>query len=288
LAGVLIGGTGAVLAVLAVAEFVRGRNPAYEPFYGDVPWFPYATGEYRSTITFGAPLLAANALLMALVAVTAARSMRFRVCVVVLVLAGILATGSRSAAALGLLMSPIAVLAPGESSPNERAGPLRKGVALAVVLVVAVLFVGFTAPGQTVLRRALGSWQSTAVRVLSAEYFSQSAGGYLIHGVGLGGSTDVSTAALGSYITFENPWIMLAVDLGIPLALLFAAVVGLVFLLALRAHARRWGILIGCVAVVAMESAYNSFGVRSTAAYYLWAALAFLVSTKESYTSAMR
>ena len=282
LVGTLIGVVGAILATVAIVEFMNGRNAMYERYYGDVPWFPYATGEYRSTISFGAPLAAANALLLALVAVTAARSIQVRVAVAVLVLAGVLATGSRSAAALALLVSPLTVLAPGESPPDVRAGRSARVVALGTVLVLAVLFVGFSGPGQIVLRRVLGSWQSTAVRVLSAEYFTQSAGSYVIHGVGLGGSTDVSTAALGSYITFENPWIMLAVDVGIPLTLLFASVLGLVFFGAMKAHQRRWGILVGCVALLAMESAYNSFGVRSIAAYYLWGALAFLVPDNSS------
>ena len=47
-----------------------------------------------------------------------------------------------------------------------------------------------------------------------------------------------------------------------------------------------WAIVVGVVALIAFESSYNSFGVRSIAAYVLWASLGFLRDSSSSYMSA--
>ncbi len=285
LVGSLAATLGILFGILAVLEFAGGRNPVYEPFYGEVPWFPYPTGEYRSTVSFGAPLAAANVFLAILVVLTAARSIRLRAVGVLLLIAGVLATGSRSAVALAVVTSPFVVLAIGETASAQHRPGLTRQLAIGVGILGAIVSLVATPLGSVVLHRVLGSWQSTAVRVLSVEYFRQSVGSYLTHGVGLGGSTDVSTAALGSYVTFENPWIMLAVDVGIPLATFYACVLALVFVIALRHPPRRWGALVGVLGLVLMESAYNSFGVRSLAGYDLWMVLAVLWPDSTSYKS---
>ena len=222
-AGNLIVLSGVILAVVGLIEGAFGRNPLYESVYGDVPWFPFATGQYRSTITFGAPLAASNALLFALAISPVMVSLRNRIVSASVLVLGIVATGSRSASAIAFLLYPIALIAWGERHRlkvrvrNRRTLALALGAAGVLAMAVASPF------GQRVLQRTTTSWESTAVRVLSAAYFAQNVTSYESKGVGLGGSTDVSTAVFGSYITFENPWIMLAVDLGIPLVLLFAA-----------------------------------------------------------------
>ena len=286
--GAIAAGLGVLLGVIGVIEFAAGRNPLYEPFYGEVPWFPYPTGEYRSTLTFGAPLAAANALLLLLVAVTSASALSARVVGVLFILAGVLTTGSRSAAALAVGASMFVVLGLGEGNRTFESLRSKRALAIGLGTFAAALCLLVTPLGDVVLHRVLGSWQSTAVRVLSAEYFQQSAGNYVTHGVGLGGSTDVSTAALGSYVTFENPWIMLAVDVGIPLAAFYLCMLVSVVIVGLRWRPRRWAVLLTAFVLVVMESAYNAFGVRSLAGYDLWMALAFVWPDKASYTAATR
>jgi len=199
---------------------------------------------------------------------------------------GIVATGSRSASAIAFLLYPIALIAWGERHRlkvrvrNRRTLALALGAAGVLAMAVASPF------GQRVLQRTTTSWESTAVRVLSAAYFAQNVTSYESKGVGLGGSTDVSTAVFGSYITFENPWIMLAVDLGIPLVLLFAATLVATSRAVMADAPVAWAILVGVVALIAFESSYNSFGVRGIAAYLLWASLGFLRDSSSSYRSA--
>lgn len=285
-AGNWVAFAGVVLSVAAVLEVAAGRNPLYEPTYGDVPWFPFPTGEYRSTVTFAAPLAAANVLLFSLAVTSVVSSARLRLWAVMALLLGILATGSRSATAIGLLISPAVITASGEQHRliarvrSKRTGALLLG---AFALVAGTLV---TPLGRHVLERATSSWESTAVRVVSANYFAQTAGVYLVKGVGLGGSTDVSTAVFGSYITFENPWIMLAVDLGIPLVILYVATLIAGVWAVVSRPAVRWGVLAGVIGVVGFETAYNSFGVRSIAAYVLWVAVSFLCDNSSSYTTA--
>lgn len=281
-AGTWIGFIGAILAIAAVAELVARRNPIYEPTYGDVPWFPFATGQYRATITFGAPLAASNGLLFALAVVGVVPRFRLRLLLSSILLVGVLATGSRSATAMAVLLYPLVYIAWGEV--HEVSGGLWSARSLRVVLAATgVLGVALVSPiGRKVVQRTLTSWESTAVRVVSAEYFADHLSDYATKGVGLGGSTDVSTAVFGSYITFENPWIMLAVDVGIPLMLLFFVT----FLGSLRAAMARpipWFSLAGVLAITTFESGYNSFGVRSIAAYLLWTSLAFLGRSSVRY-----
>jgi hypothetical protein len=277
---------GVLLALAALLEGVLASNPLYEPVYGDVPWFPVATGEYRSTVTFGAPLAAANGLLFALAIVPLIPSLRNRTVSAAVLVLGILATGSRTASAAAFLLYPIVLFAWGErhqvSIRVQRSRTVALGLGAAVVLVMAAA----TPFGRHVIRRTTESVESTGVRVIAADYFLENVSSYEATGVGLGGSTDVSTAVFGSYISFENPWIMLAIDLGIPLAVLFA----ITLILSLRAATAgapiAWAILAGVIGLIIFDSGYNSFGVRGIAAYLLWASLAFLRDSSSSYRSA--
>jgi len=276
---------GVLLALVGLIEGALGRNPLYESVYGDVPWFPFATGQYRSTITFAAPLAASNGLLFALVISPVIANLWNRIVFASVLVLGILATGSRSATVVAFVLYPVALFAWGEwhqlSVRIQSRRTVAVGLAAAGVLAMAV-----ASPfGQRVLQRTTTAWESAAVRVVSAEYFAQNATTYATKGVGLGGSTDVSTAVFGSYITFENPWIMLAVDLGIPLVLVFAATLVATSRAAIAGAPIAWGSLVGVVGLIAFESSYNSFGVRSMAAYLLWAALGFL-DHNSSYKSA--
>jgi len=285
-AGNLIVLSGVILALIGLIEGAFGQNPLYESVYGDVPWFPFATGQYRSTITFGAPLAASNALLFALAISPVIGRLRDRIMSASVLVMGILATGSRSASAIAFALYPIALIAWGERHRLKVRVRNRRTIAL-VLGAAGVLAMAVASPfGQRVLQRTTTSWESTAVRVLSAEYFAQNVTSYESKGVGLGGSTDVSTAVFGSYITFENPWIMLAVDLGIPLVLLFVATLVATSRAAMADAPIAWAIVVGVVALIAFESSYNSFGVRSIAAYVLWASLGFLRDSSSSYMSA--
>ena len=280
-AGLVIALVGATLSFFGTVEFLAAQNPLYEPFYGDVPWFPYATGEYRSTVTFGAPLALANFLLLCVVAIPAIPTLAVRMWLMALLVLGILATGSRSATALVLLVSPVVVLAVGERHAGKVS--IRRAIlAMTGFATFAALLVIATPLGRFVAGRVANAWQSTAVRAVSADFFLQSAGTYAVRGVGLGGSTDVSTAVLGSYITFENPWIMLAVDLGIPIMLLFLLTVLTAIAIPFQQRSKPWGAVAAIGALLLMESAYNAFGVRSIAGYCLWAGLAFCWPTRDS------
>jgi hypothetical protein len=165
---------------------------------------------------------------------------------------------------------------------------LRKGKTVALGLgAAAILAAAVASPlGQRVIERTTSAWESAAVRVVSAQYFADNMSTYAVKGVGLGGSTDVSTAVFGSYITFENPWIMLAVDVGIPMVFLLAITLVATCAAAVAdAHVAR-AVLIGVLGLIAFETSYNSFGVRSIAAYVLWASLSFLRTSSSSYKSA--
>lgn len=194
-----------------------------------------------------------------------------------LVLATI-ATGARSAALL-LLTTPILVLF------LQRRISALIWTALLVTLVCAAISYS---PVSGVLRQRFGSDEGTTsalTRLRSIQFIPETLRmtNPLI-GNKLGRSGEISSQLFASDVPigFENPWLMLMADVGLPLALLYFVTVAGLLMAVLRAawRSRAPAVVyaaVGAVAMVLMYSGYNSFGTKNTVNYLVWfaGALAF-------------
>ena len=188
----------------------------------------------------------------------------------ILVLATV-ATGARSAVFL-LPTVPLLVL-----FLQRRMRALAWAVVLGGIVFLAVAY----SPVSNVLKQRFTTDEgtsSTLVRLRSLEFIPQVLRTTSpLTGNKLGRSGEISNElfALAVPIGFENPWLMLLADVGLPLAMLYMLIVMRLLLAGLAAawRSRAPAVIypaVGAVVMVLMYSGYNSFGTKNTVNYLLW------------------
>jgi hypothetical protein len=279
------------VGVYGIVEYVLRCNLWYGPLYAVSPlasqWYETARlpEAYRITTSLGHPLTNAQYFLLAVVlaAGSLAGTTGFRraftgAALPVLVLAT-MTTGTRTTLLL-LAATPFFVLV-----LQRRVGAAAWGVLLVGIVYLAASY----SPLGGVLRQRFSSVEGTnsaLVRLRSIELIPETLRmtNPLI-GYKLGRSGEISNElfALNAPIGFENPWLMLMTDVGLPLTLLYGLIVAGLLLTALRAawRTRAPAVIyaaVGAVAMVLMYSGYNSFGTKNTLNYLVWFATALALS----------
>jgi hypothetical protein len=286
---VLLTGVG----VYGIVEYALRRNVWYGPLYAASPlasqWYQTASlpDVYRITTTLGHPLTNAQYFLLAVVfaagslaGATGLRRALTGAALPVLVLATI-ATGARTTLLL-LATVPVFVLI-----IQRRIRALAWGGVLVAIVYLAASY----SPVGVVLQQRFSSAEGTSsalVRLRSIEVVPETlrSTNPLI-GYKLGRSGEISSELFASDVPigFENPWLMLLADVGLPLTMLYVLIVARLLIAVLRMawQSRAPAVTyaaVGAVAMVLMYSGYNSFGSKNTVNYLLWFSSALALSAQ--------
>jgi hypothetical protein len=258
-------------AVLALIQQALQRSVPFESIYNGYAWSDfYARTGFRSPGTLDHPLNAALVMLAAIpVALHSGASPVRRGGLLVLLLAGISATGSRSGIVLGLVYLVYALLAGG--------GRVKKNTvtALAVASVGVSAVVARTSIATYVVDRLVrGEASSKAIRTAAVRYLWTAVRDHPLAGEGVGASYEVSAGLIAGQHSFENPVVMIIVDVGLSTAVLWhvawaATVVG--------QRRRSNPVALHCLSIAFVFSlGYSSYGTKSVCAILL-ATLCFVV-----------
>jgi len=251
---------GLVVAALAVAEGVLRVDLVWAGDYSAQPWHQsYGLTGFRATVFGDHPLNTALVLLACLPLMRGNYTRHFRPGIpgVLLVVAGIAATGSRSGVALALAYLVVMGLQLG-----------RKFFPALVSLVAVAWMLSSLDFGQRLIARLSLDTNSSFVRFGAVSELTQNWTHFFVTGNGVGFSGEVSQALLGQSVSFENGPLMMALDIGLLGA---GAFLLSMFFLALRGGWNAMSpVTLAFVIGVAMSASYSSFGTKSTAGYVVW------------------
>jgi hypothetical protein len=260
-------------ALYGIFEYVHGSNFFFKNLYADLYWFQSFEGDsYRISTFLGHPLVNASYFLVALLLVPALFKSRLRYLAMLIFIAGIMVTGSRASFVIGIAAVCLFYVLKKDTYIGQLS---RFGAIMGLLIVVLVLL--FTTPlGQTIVDRFTTAEGSTLVRFISLGYLADSLMNPSLLGNGFGGSGDLSASVFHTTdYGFENPWLLIILDLGIVLALVYLVIVFYVHLRTIRygnirkdAISRLYFVsLLSCQLTFFM---FNSFGTRSTLNYLFW------------------
>jgi len=251
---------GLVVGLLAVAEGVLRVDLVWAADYAAQPWHQsYGLTGFRATVFGDHPLNTALVLLACLPLMRGRYADGFRPGVpgVMVILAGIAATGSRSGVAIALAYLVIMGLQLG-----------RKFFPALVSLVALSWILGTLDFGQRLVARLSLDTNSSFVRFGAVSELTQNWTHFFVTGNGVGFSGEVSQALLGQSVSFENGPLMMALDIGLIGACAF--LLSMCFL-ALRGGWKAMSpVTAGFVMSLAMSASYSSFGTKSSAGYVVW------------------
>ena len=284
-----------VVGVYGIVEYGLRHNSLYGSLYAASPlaesWYAVSNDprSYRITTTLGHPLTNAQYFLLAATlaagALDGAVGLRRTLAVVALpvLVAAAMATGARVTLVV-LAVVPVLVMV-----LSRRVRALGWAVVFGGLVLVAAAY----SPYGDVLRQRFTTEEgtkSTEVRERSLELIPEMLQrANLLTGDRLGRSSELSSEMLVTkqQVGFENPWLMLFVDVGAPLATLYLLVVlGLLGSVVCAAWRSRDPAVIypaiGTVAMVLMYSSYNSFGSKNTVNYLMWFSAAVALCAAKS------
>jgi hypothetical protein len=268
---------GLAVACLSVLEGLLRTDLVWGGTYALESWhISYGLDGFRATVFGGHPLNTALVLLACLPLMRMRLTGRFRPGILgsVIVLAGIAATGSRSALVIAVAYLLLASL----RSAKTAAPAFVTLAALAVIVQVSPF-------GQRWLERLSTDTNSSYVRFGALSDLFSNLGDFVMTGRGVGFSGEVSRDLLGQAVSFEDGFVMMALDVGVLGTVILVASMAF---LAFRGGFRHWTPITSafCMAMV-MCAAYSSFGTKSPAAYVPWllAALAPAITVRHSRKS---
>lgn len=248
---------GAGEALLAVAGVVLH----FQSVWG------FQTDFGRQAATVNGPLPLALVLMTCIPLSVTIRSSAARLGIVVLLLAGILTTQSRSALVVGVMCACFVIFA-GRASVGSRVIVLLT----APIIVLAILQSTFVSGVASRFADDLGS---AMLRSTAADYFWSNLRMWLVSGQGVGSSYTVARSA-GLQSSFESAFYMYSVDFGF-----LVTVIGFGLLLLQLLVGRPWSTTVrngGFVAAVAcfiLVQGYSSIATESMAGALLWVVIAF-------------
>lgn len=269
-------GYGLLVAAVATAEGVVGRSLVYGSSYAGRAWAGiYDRRGYRAATFLDHPLNTTLLLCGVLPLAVGLLRGRRRLGAVGLVLAGLLAGGSRA----GLLLGLGYLAAHGtyrwqhsrkrEPRPRPPATRIAAWCALGLLTLAAV---AASPPGHRLLARFVHDGGSARLRWEGLVGLLSHLPRYLLLGGGVGSSEALTRSWLGGANSAENPVVMLAVDVGVPGALLLVAAMlvwgGLVPVLRRRRLPTVEHLALGMAMVQSLG--FTSFGSRGVASVLIW------------------
>lgn len=276
------------LALYGITEYFFAYNILYDRVYAvsSPHWYDgLFTGGYRITTTIGHPLTNAVYFLFAVPLALSIVKKPFNFLATALLCGAIFATGSRVASILSVCVVVAYYTHPG-LNPFKQLRTLSAG---AIVLITTYLALFRWHIGNTLIYRFIEGMGSSFIRMRSFGRMGDLSLKNLWLGNGMGFNFESSVDFFGYKTGYENPWLMLIVDVGFITALLYAAIILTVIfsrIKYLKSDGLKKAGYLSFITILIMLSSYNSFGVRDTIALLLWFNIAaiFLISAKNPYS----
>lgn len=270
-----------ILAVYGILEYILGFNPAYDNLYSK-PGMDWYLGDlsdsYRIKTLIGHPLK--NALYFLFLVPISMQVLKkpFNFVVIAVLIFAILATGSRSA----FLLCVLAIVFWHTKVRFLKIYEVfKKILIMSIIGFIIYLALFYSNIGQNLLRRFGESRYSMLVRLQSLEGAPNLISENFICGKGIGLSFKLSSDLFGvNRIGFENPWVMLIVDVGFVTAMLYFVTI----FVTLWSKRRYFfgedtfdrSAYISFFCILLMASSFNSFGARDTINFLIWFNMALL------------
>lgn len=253
---------GVIAGLFGMFEYIMQSNFLNTIYFNTSTWYEstFENG-YRIKTFIGHPLNNAMLFLFMMILTSIVEKKLFRKNILLLFfLIAIVLTGSRSFAAVGVL---VIVFDSGQRFVENKSW--REYAVRFLLTGSCALVIFFTPLGSTLTTRLVSEDISTQPRLVLADYFVKNLAGLSIQG--LGASTDNMHlyTEKGQRIILENPWIILFFDM---------SWLALIYLFFLVSAIKEIDYKLSVLFLVLGLSASNSFGVRSTANYFLY----FLIS----------
>jgi hypothetical protein len=245
-------------------------------------WYSGASGKfYRITTLIGHPLKNATYFLFSIPIAMCIFRRPFNFIFVSLLFIATFVTGSRAASILAVI-SLIFYYVYFDANVVKQ---IRTILAASVIILISYFSLLHSPLGSTLVQRFAGEGESSIVRVRSLANIGHAALNNIFVGSGVGSSFDSSSSFFGYNIGYENPWIMLIVDVGIPTTLLYFGIICVVVLQKrryLKSGGLNKALYISFISTLTMITSYNSFGSRNTLNFLLWLNVALLFSCKDT------
>jgi len=255
-----------ILALVGIVEYYAGRNFIYEKTYLKTSLYWYQSlsdAGYRITTTIGHSLKNATYLLFALPLALVLFKKPWRYISTFLVLIAIFCTGSRVAAFLAVLFFVSYYI----KLDFDLFKQIKTTLAIIASLLISYCLVFYTQIGSTLMNRIFGAKDSIIVRMYSLNEFFNLAKKSFFIGKGMELSFEESKNLFGKVISFENPWLMLVVDVGFITTLLYITTLTIGFFAnfnKMHQNGLPRAIIFSFIMVMIMVSSFSSFGFRNT------------------------
>ncbi|WP_147332021.1 O-antigen ligase family protein [Geodermatophilus marinus] len=224
----------------------------------------FRDGAERTSGTLDHPLVLSLLMVAALPLAMVLRGHWVRLGAITVLLIGLLQSGSRAGALLGLI-GLLGGAMVSRQSLNRKLAQVIGIVGTASALLLA-------GAGEVVISRFVDDDGSTSLRQEAYAYFWENLSDILFVGGGYASSFDLKDRGLIPS-SFENGYVMLATDMGLMAAASFLGVqVGLLVVAWRRAVPR--AVLVGAAATMACAATFSSFQVLSAAMIIVWAPIA--------------
>ena len=267
-----------ILSFFALIEFVTHLNP-YSYFYAasGTAYNSYIITGYRSFTTLGHPLNNALFFLSAMPFAFFLKTKFQKYFVHLLLLLGIVATGSRlsSVIALGFILYFYFYLG------NEKKWKIVYVVSMLLVFSLSIYFIiSYTSLTDFLFSRFTSDYGSSQIRYMAINYFKNNWHKYIFSSIGVGGTRELSTSVLGQEHSFEIPWLIMLVEMGIiPLTIyLFSIFLPFFAYLKNKKLFNRLNgakiVLISYSLMLLTATGYSSFGVKSHLNYLFYGIVA--------------
>jgi hypothetical protein len=255
-------------SLLSIGQVLAGEVWPYTR-YREMYQADFKQGAVRTSGTTDHPLVLSLLLATSLPLVVAVRRVLLTYLLAVLIVVGLLQSGSRAGLVLAVLGFSAAVLMSGKPQPRLLA------LYVATAASGAALFLGSL--GRNVAERFVYDSGSTSDRADAYEYLVAHLGEYLFFGGGYGSSFALkNTRVIPS--SFENAYVMLAVDVGLIAALTFLVVQLSVLRRGWRLGVPRY-VLWSAVTAMVTSATFSSFAVTSASMVLVWAPLAIVLAS---------
>ena len=269
-----------IIALYGIVEFIIKKNLIYDSAYAySSMWYEqWWIGGYRISTTIGHPLKNATFFLFAFVMSNIYSKKKLYVYMLqLLFFIAIMCTGSR----IGLILAIFTIIFSQVEIKFRSLNVFRyfkQYLFIILAIGISITLLTKTPIGTLVLSRFETAHDSSLVRLTSINNAWEILCRHSIFGKGMGLSYDESAQIFGRLAGFENPWIMLIVDVGFITTLLYLCI----FLKIIMFYTKSKGsvdreiIFLSFFLMLIMVSSYNSFGSRNTINFLIWFNIALI------------
>jgi len=271
-------GMAIILAFFALIEFITHLNP-YSTFYSEAgtAYNSYIVTGYRSFTSVGHPLNNALFFLSAMPFVFFLKTKSQKYFIHLLLLLGIVATGSRlsSVIALSFILFFYLYLS------NVKKWKIIYLVIVFFIFSFSLYFIiSYTSLTDFLFSRFANDYGSSQIRYIAINYFKNNWDKYIFSSIGVGGTRELSSSVLGSEHSFEIPWLIMLVEMGIIPLIIYLSAMTLPFYAYLRNrkffHRLNSAkiVLISYSLMLLSATGYSSVGVKSHFNYLFYGIVA--------------